>query len=89
MLLKNKTLKVLGLSDYCIGEEGAQKLIDSLSHNTTVESLVLDKGFRSSSIASSVVDNRVIFTNFVHRSQMLKCNFHEITDITSTVTICT
>ena len=35
MLLKNESLKVLNLLDDFIGEEGAQKLIHSLKHNTT------------------------------------------------------
>ena len=34
MLLKNKTLEELNLIEHSILEEGTQKLIDSLKHNT-------------------------------------------------------
>ena len=69
MLLNNKWLKELYLEDYglpndSIGEEGAQKLIDSLTHNTTVKKLVLHRKYKSS-IDSSKVDSRVFFTSGV------------------------
>ena len=61
MLLKNKSLKVLEFpyDDDSIGEEGTQKLIDSLEHNTTLETLKLCAEYKSF-IAGSV-DNRVRF----------------------------
>ena len=61
MLLKNKSLKVLKFpyDDDSIGEEGTQKLIDSLEHNTTLETLKLSGKYKSS-IAGSV-DSRVRF----------------------------
>ena len=70
MLLKNKSLKKLYLEDHntlrgdSIGEEGTQKLIDSLIHNTTVKMLALPVEYVSS-IHSSRVDSRVIFTSTV------------------------
>ena len=60
MLPVNKALKVLSLRDNSIGEEGTQTLIESLTHNTTVEKLWLPDKY-SSSIASAKVDSRVIF----------------------------
>ena len=48
ILLKNKSLKVLNLLDDSIGVEGAQKLIDSLTHNTTIMTLVLHGKYESS-----------------------------------------
>ena len=60
MLLKNKSLKELNLKDGSIGEEGTQKLIDSLTHNTTLERLYLPKC--KPSVASSGIDStRVLF----------------------------
>jgi len=56
MLLKNKSLKKLNLQDNSIREKD---LIDSLTHNTTVEMLVLPQN--KSSIASSEIRERVIF----------------------------
>ena len=51
LLLKNKSLKKLDLrDDDSIGEEGTQKLIDSLTHNTTVRTLVLPNEYKSSCI---------------------------------------
>ena len=41
MLEKNQSLKKLGLSDDSVGVEGALELIESLKHNTTLETLVL------------------------------------------------
>ena len=61
MLLKNKSMKKLYLEHGSIGEEGAQKLIDSLTHNTTVEKLELPDKYES----SSRVDSRVLFTRGV------------------------
>ena len=61
MLLKNKSLKMLYLEDGSMGEEGAQKLIDSLTHKT-LKKLVLPVEYKSS-IDSSKVDSRVIFTS--------------------------
>ena len=46
MLLKNKSLVIMKLQDDSIGEEGTQKLIDSLTHNTTVK-LFLPEKYRS------------------------------------------
>ena len=60
MLLKNKSLKELGIRDDSIGEEATQKLIDSLTHNTTVVTLVLPKKYESSN-TSTGVDSRVSF----------------------------
>ena len=58
MLLTNKSLKFLNLQfDDSRGEEGIQKLIDSMTHNTTVESLLLPRHSRS----LPVVDSRVRF----------------------------
>ena len=59
MLLKNEPLKTLNLLDDSIGAEGTQKLIDSLTHNTTV-GLMLPMKYMSS-IDSSRVDKRVLF----------------------------
>ena len=39
-----------------VGEEGTQKLIDSLIHNTTVEKLVLHEKYKS--IANSEIRKR-------------------------------
>ena len=41
MLLKNKTLEELNLIEHSIHEEGTQKLIDSLKHNTTLQHMWL------------------------------------------------
>ena len=65
MLLKNKSLKVLNLRGIYMfeigGEEGAQKLIDSLTHNTTLELLWLPQILNfDSSIDSSKVNNKRI-----------------------------
>ena len=62
-LLKNKSLSVLKLY-YCqcgdsIGEEVAQKLIESLKQNATLNELVLPKKYESSFISG--LDNRVVF----------------------------
>ena len=54
MLLKNKSLKELSLQDDSIGEEGTQKLIDSLTHNTTVKEL--DGFLRNTSYSFPVVE---------------------------------
>ena len=60
MLLKNKSLKkYLNLHDDSIGEGGTQKLIDSLTHNATVE-LCLPVKYESC-ITGSRVDSRVRF----------------------------
>ena len=64
MFLKNKSLKELYLEDDSIGEEGTQKLIDSLTHNTTVVRLWLPVKYKSS-IDSSRVDSRVRFSSGV------------------------
>jgi len=64
MLLKNKSLRELFLEDDSIGKEGTQKLIDSVTYNTTVEELVLPYKYKSS-IDSSRVDSRVSFTSAV------------------------
>ena len=48
MLLKNESLKVLSLLNDSIGEKGTQKLIDPLTHNTTVKRLVLPEKYKSS-----------------------------------------
>ena len=58
MLLKNKSLKKLYLVSIFIGEEGVLKLIDCMSHNTTIEKLVLSKTLFAS--GRSRVDRRVI-----------------------------
>ena len=58
MLLKNKSLINLNLQDVSIGEEGTQKLIDCLQHNTTLERLLLPEKYKSS-IATSRVESRV------------------------------
>ena len=39
MLLKNKSLKTLNIS--CIGKVGTQKVVDSLTHNKTLETLYI------------------------------------------------
>ena len=58
MLLKNKSLKFLNLGfGVSIGEEGIQKLIDSMTHNKTVTRLLLPRPSRS----LPVVDSRVEF----------------------------
>ena len=56
ILPKNKSLKKLDLVDYFMGKEDTQKLIDSLTYNTTVEQLWLPD---SSTISN--VDSRVQF----------------------------
>ena len=61
MLLKNNSLKTLDLRDDSIGEEGTQKLFDSLARNTTMKTLQLPKKYESS-IANSGIDRRVWFT---------------------------
>ena len=58
MLPENKSLKVLDLQNDSIGEEGSQKLINSLTHNTTVEQLWLPEKYKSS---ISTVGRRVRF----------------------------
>ena len=58
LLTENKTMKELNLQDDSIRDEGTQKLIDSLTHNTTVEMLVLPKKYKSS-ISSCRVDSRL------------------------------
>ena len=58
MLLKNKSLKKVYLQDNSIGEEGTQKLIDSLTHNTTLKELKLPVKYKSS-ITNSGMDRRV------------------------------
>ena len=67
MLRKNKSLKELYLDnpsrDDSIGEEGTQKLIDSLTHNTTVEKLKLPSKYESSIGSTSRVDSRVDFSD--------------------------
>ena len=58
MLLKNKSLKELYLDNLLlidsIGKKGIQKLIDSLTHNTTVETLKLPEKYKSSFDSSEV-----------------------------------
>ena len=53
MLRTNESLKVLDLRDDSIGEEATQKLIDSFTHNTTVEEVWLPLKYK----LSSKVDN--------------------------------
>ena len=65
MLLKNKSLEELyldhdKLQDDSIGEEYTQKLIDSLTHNTTVKELWLPEKYKS-----SIDSSRVLFTHGV------------------------
>ena len=60
MLLKNKSLKELSLQDDSIDKEGTQKLIDSLTHNTTVKELELPQKY-DLLFSSSGVDSRVRF----------------------------
>ena len=50
MLFINKSLKVLDLRNDSIGEEGTQKLIDSLRHNTRVKELWLPVKYKSYNI---------------------------------------
>ena len=45
MLLKNKSLKALYLDGDSIGEEVTQTLIDSLTHNSTLQILVLTEKY--------------------------------------------
>ena len=52
MLLKNKSLKKLYLPDDSIGEECTQKLIDTLTHNTTVETLGLHKNYEAPTVSN-------------------------------------
>ena len=66
MLLKNKSLKSLNLQDNSIGEEGTQKLIDCLTHNTTVEVLCLPKKYKSP-ITRSGTDCRVHFLSLLEK----------------------
>ena len=58
MLLKNKTLEKLNLIEHSIHEEGTQKLIDSLKHNTMLQRLWL-LNYKSSITTSGVDSNRV------------------------------
>ena len=60
MMLRNETLKVLGLCDDSIGEEGAQKLIDFLTHNTAMKELWLPEKYKSC-LASSEENSRLVF----------------------------
>ena len=61
MLHQNKSLKILDLGDDSIGEEGTQKLIVSLTHNTTVEQLYLPMKYKLSIAISGVESCRVVF----------------------------
>ena len=59
MLLENKSLKVLDLRDDSIGEEGTQKLMDSFTHNTTVEEVWLPLKYK---LSSKVDNSRLSFS---------------------------
>ena len=72
MFLKNKSLKVLDLSNNPICDEGIQNLIDSIIHNATVEKLLFPE---SSTVSGSGADRRVIFiqnTPFLQRFVLLE-----------------
>ena len=60
LLLRNKSLRALNLLDDSVGMEGTQKLLAAVAHNTTLETLLLHRKYKSS-IASSGVGSRVYF----------------------------
>ena len=57
-LRANSTLKTLWLDDNPLGQKGAQALVDSLAHNTSVDYFTLPKQYKDT-IQSSVVYSRV------------------------------
>ena len=57
-LRANSTLTKLFLTNNPLGQKGAQALVDSLAHNTTVDDLCLPKQYKDT-IQSSVVYSRV------------------------------
>ena len=77
-LLKNKSLRVLKLYYYhgdSIGEEVAQKLIESLKQNATLNLLVLPKEYESS-FTSSGLDSRVVFRDPSGPWPMITCRYN-------------